>query len=271
MVKKTVWIWLAGLVLTGSGAAHAQLDARGLIIRVVDQLVYIDLGSRDGVQPGDLYDIVAADVLADPLSGDTLAVSPTRVGAIRVLQVFDKMSVAELLHVQKGEDPVLMKIAPIEDPDRLVEIEQFLHSSPFSSAGPSRMWALVPGIYQFRSGNRGKGGALLLAEAASLAAGLAYRINSNDWKEQYDKLPAGLPQSEYDYYFGEANDRRTWSNRFFWLAGALYAYNWIDVLWRSGGPDLEGQAQTQGWPAGLALGVQVVPRGGAVLQLVHRF
>jgi hypothetical protein len=268
MLKRAIWLCLAGLVLACSGTARAQMEAKGMIIRVVDRLVYIDLGRRNGVQAGDLFDVVSADVLLDRLSGDTLAVSPESVGAIRVRQVFDKMAIAELMHIQAGQDPMLMKIARIQDPERLIEIEQYMQNVSYGGMGDGRMKALVPGLYQYKMGQRRKGFSLMILEAASLAAGITFRLNSNDWKDQYDSLEANRPQRDYDYYFDGANDRRRWSNRFFWLSGALYAFNLIDVLWAQGQPAMSVQTQPR-VPFELGLGMN--RSGQTMLQVVHRF
>ena len=77
-----------------------------------------------------------------------------------------------------------------------------------------------------------KGWTLLGVEAISLITAFTYRASSKSWKEQYDNLPPGLPASDYDRYFETAQDHLNWSKRFFWVAGAAYAYNWFDVLMR---------------------------------------
>lgn len=287
MLKRAIWLCLAGLVLACSGTARAQMEkgptrrvvalggtagvqmeAKGMIIRVVDRLIYIDLGRRDGVQAGDLFDVVSADVLLDRLSGDTLAVSPESVGAIRVRQVFDKMAIAELMHIQAGQDPMLMKIARIQDPERLIEIEEYMQSVSYGGMGDGRMMALVPGLHQYKMGQRRKGLSLMVLETASLAAGIIFRLNSNDWKDQYDSLGAGRPQIDYDYYFDGANDRRRWSNRFFWMSGALYAFNLIDVLWSQGQPAMSVQTRPR---VPFELGMGMNRSGQTMLQVVHRF
>jgi hypothetical protein len=246
MLRGTVGWALIACALTGAIAAEAQMDERGFIIRVIDKdkMLYIDLGRRDGVQRGDIYDIVAADVLSNPLSGDTLAVSPVSVGALRVRQVFEKMSMAEMLHLEPGHDPMMMKIMPLQSAERLVEIEDYLRQPMYSEGRnqSSRLLSLVPGAQQFRLGQRLKGLTLLSVGTASLAAGVGYRFSSNDWKDQYDNLSAGLPAGDYSYYFEEANSRRSRSNQLFWLAGAVYAYHFIDLLWmRNSGMPMAGQ------------------------------
>ena len=93
------------LVLAMLGTAGAQLPAKGLVIKNTDGLIFIDMGRQDNVMKGDLFDIIDNDVVLHPLSGDTLSVTPRSVGALKVLQVYPKMSLAELLHIQGGKDP----------------------------------------------------------------------------------------------------------------------------------------------------------------------
>ena len=128
--------------------------------------------------------------------------------------------------------------------------------------------ALVPGLYHLQVGDKRKGWSLVALESASLLAAIGYRISSNDWKDQYDDLQAGLPQSEYDRYFNGAQDRRDWSNRFLWLAGAIYAYNWVDVLWLRNRATL-GAREPVSRPLELAAGLS--HDGTALLQVAHRF
>jgi len=90
--------------------------------------------------------------------------------------------------------------------------------------------ALVPGLYQLKAGKRRKGLLLMGMESASLIAGIGYHFSSNEWEDKYDNLGPNLPKEDYDFYFEGARDRRNWRNRFFWLAGVLYAYNWIDAI-----------------------------------------
>ena len=265
MLKRIFWFCLACLTLIGGPVAEAQMAAKGIIVKVIDRLIYIDLGQDDGVQEGDLFDIVSSDVLLNPLDGDTLGVSPKNVGAIRVRRVYPKMSIAELMHIQGGEDPMLMKIARIQDAERLMEIEQYMGRGRYSGGGSSRSLALIPGLYQFKTGGRRKGLALMGLETASLVAAIAYRSSSNDWYSEYGKLSPG---DDFDNYFNEASSRRTWSNRFFWLAGALYAYNLVDVILMGNGQMMAVRPEE---PSPITVGMGVGRSGRTMLQLVHHF
>ncbi len=249
-------------------AAEAQgtppASENGFIIRVMDRLLFIDMGRQDGVREGDIFDIVDAEVVTHPLSGDTLSVTPRSVGALRVRQVYPKMALAELMHIMAARDPMLMRIAPIQDPERLLEVERFLKQNPMDG-GPSRRSALLPGLYQFRMGSRWKGLGLLGTELAALGAGIAYRMSSDDWFNQYSELPPGLAPDRYDFYFDEASSRRSTSNRLFWLAGAVYAYNLIDVMW------MGNSGMSMKVDKGLSMGMSYSRDGAPLVQLMRRF
>ena len=229
--------------------------------------MFIDLGKRDGVMEGDLFDLMSAEVLTHPLTGDTLAITPKSVGAIRVRQVEEKLAIAELLHIQGGHDPMLMPVSRVQDPERLAEIETYLRRRMYGPGGAnSRNLALIPGLYQLKTGEKNKGWTLMGLEAVSLIAAISYRIDSNNWFDQYHELETG---QNFDYYFDGAQSRRRWSNRFFWLAGAVYVYNLADVFML--GKGMAMSASPPRAPRPLALGLGLNREGMALLQLVHRF
>ncbi|MFA6111562.1 MAG: FlgT C-terminal domain-containing protein [Candidatus Latescibacterota bacterium] len=263
MLKRTIWLLLAWVALTPVVRSAAQGESRGLIIGVTDHLVYVDLGQRDGIREGELFDIVSTEVLADPLSGDTLAVTPESVGAIRVRQVFEKVSLAELVQLDPGRDPMLMRVAPIQDPARLAEVETITVTGG-GLTGPSMVSALVPGLHQYRAGRRVKGLTLMGLEGASLAAAVAFRLSSKDWENQYHDF-TGAYGNPYLVRLGEGmQSRRRWSNRFFWLSAGLYAYNLIDVRWSQRRP-ADFEAPT------LDLGMSLDGQGQPLLRLVRTF
>ena len=138
-----------------------------------------------------------------------------------------------MLQLDCGEDPILKPIERVVDAERRAEIEKMMLRGVRMAVGVdvSRRLAVIPGLFQARIGETRKGWGLLAASGASLIGGFAYRSNSNDWYDQYQNLPAGLPESDYTFYFTKAQDRRSRSNNMFWLAGALYIYNWVDILW----------------------------------------
>ena len=259
--------------LSMAGVAHGQMVDGGTIVKMVSgDLVYIDKGANAKVMTGDIFDIVSDETVYHPLTDSVLAVTTTTIGAIKILQVFEKTALAKLVHIQLGKDPMLKQVVPISGPERLADVEsQMLREELGLKPGLSRRLAILPGLYQMKMGERGKGWVLMGLEAATLVAGLSYRSSSNDWKDQYDRLTN--PRDDFDRYLDGAKERRTWSNRFLTLAAVVYAYSWFDVLWQGGGIPINMKAdsrQASRLPA-LQLGVGADQSGSSLLQLVHRF
>ncbi len=263
MVVKTILIVLLAALFFTAESSAAQMPTKGIIIRVMDRLLFIDMGSQDGVQEGDIFDIVDAEVITHPLSGDTLSVTPRSIGALRVRQVYPKMALAELMHIQGAKNPMLMQIAPIQDPERLMEVERFLKQSPMGG-GVSQRSVLVPGLYQYRMGGKRKGLGFMGVELTALTLGMIYRSDSNSWFDAYNELPPGTAPSVFDDRFSKASDLRSWSNRFFLLAGAVYVYNLVDVMWMGGGMSMNTQKR-------ISLDVGIGGERAPLLQITHRF
>jgi hypothetical protein len=233
-VKRQLGCLAVALVVAFATAGRAGAEADGMVIRVMDHLLFIDSGQRQGVQQGDLFNILSTNIISHPITGDTLAVAPKNVGAIRVLQVYEKMSLSEVIHLNEGADPMLMQISRVKDPMRLQELESYTKRrvQMASSSGVSPWLGVVPGLYQIRLGAPVKGWIIIGVQAVTLGTAITYRLDSNDWLDQYKALPE--TSSQFDFYFNEASDRRRTSNRLFWLAGAVYAYNLIDSMWMGG-------------------------------------
>ncbi len=250
--------------------ADTDMAGEGLIVRIQSaDLVFIDLGTEHGITKGDLFEIISSEMLVHPLSDSILAVTPKSVGCLQVLQIYPHTALARLLQLDRGEDPMLKPIERVIDPERRAEIEKMMLRGVRAAAGVdvSRRVAVIPGLYQTRIGETRKGWGLLAASGVSLIGGFAYRSNSNDWYDQYQNLPAGLPESDYSFYFTKAQDKRSRSNNLFWLAGALYVYNWVDILWLG---DAAGVAYQAPPSTGLhvALGINTKQ---PLLRLTHRF
>ncbi len=246
-----------------------SMGGDGLIIRIQSaDLVFIDRGSDHGMTRGELFDIVSSEMLVHPRTDSILAVTPKTVGALRILQVYPRTSLARLVQLDRGEDPMLKPISLVRDAERIAEIEEQMLRGVRIAAGMdvSRRVAVIPGVYQIGIGEIRKGWALLAAQAVSLTSAFAYRSSSNDWYDQYQNLQAGLFESDYTFYFTKAQDRRTTSNRLFWLAGALYVYNWVDILWLGGASGMAYQPPpTSRLTVGVGDGLQ------PLLRLTHRF
>ena len=98
-------------------------------------------------------------------------------------------------------------------------------------ARPSLLSALIPGYYQIRHGQTLKGLGLLLVNGASISIGYAYRQSSNDYYAKYEGLGPGLSPADYDFYYNRASDRRSMSNRLYYLARITYLYSWADAIY----------------------------------------
>ncbi len=143
----------AALWLTPAMAQQATLDESmagdGLIVRIQSaDLVFIDRGSEHGISRDDLFDIVSSEMLVHPLSDSILAVTPKTVGALQVLQVYERTSLARLVQLDRGEDPMLKPIALARDADRIAEIEKLMIRGVRLAAGMdvSRRAAIIPGL-----------------------------------------------------------------------------------------------------------------------------
>ena len=270
LLKMLVLVSLWTLPAMAQKMTADSMRGDGLIVRIqAADLVFIDRGAEHNISRGDLFDIVSSEMLVHPLSDSILAVTPKSVGAIQILQIYDRTSLARLVQLDAGEDPMLKPVVRVTDAERMAQIEKQMMRGLRMASGMNvpRRVAVIPGLYQLRMEEKRKGWGLLIASGASLVGGLAYRSNSNDWNDQYQNLPAGLPKSDYTFYFTKAQDRRSLSNNLFWLAGALYVYNWVDILWL-------GESANMAYRPTAAMGLTVgLSDHGSkpLLRLTHRF
>ncbi|MCC7260940.1 MAG: hypothetical protein IT369_00325 [Candidatus Latescibacteria bacterium] len=260
MSRLLAWALALSCVLPPCLARAEAPRPEGVIIRVDGSLAYIDAGQQQGLMEGDLLDIMSTEVLTHPLTGDTLSVTPTAVGALRVRQVFPRFAIGELVHVEPGQDPMLMPVYRIMDPERMSQVMLYAQHFAYEVAGSGvpRRRALIPGLYQLKLGSPAKGWALLGLEAAALTAGVLSHVQSANYYDNYKGLGTGHTTQQFDYQFERAN---TWHNRSktaYWLAGAVVAYNWIDVLWLGKAPAVES-------------GLELSRQGTPLLQLAYRF
>jgi len=73
----------------------AMMKSEGKIIKVSGSQVFINLGSRNGVNVGDVYTVYRkGEALIDPDTGEELGASETKLGALKVTKVEDKYSIA---------------------------------------------------------------------------------------------------------------------------------------------------------------------------------
>jgi len=260
---------VAAVSLPAVAAGQDSGKPEGYVVEIVSgRLVFIDLGARNNVMKGDYYDIVSSEVLTHPLTGDTLAVTPKSVGALQVEQVYDKMSLARLLELTPGENVMSMPIAKVRHPERLQEIQQLMTRRVYRGRSTSLRQALIPGLYQLKSGQKIKGLSILGVELAALGLGAGFRSSSNDAFDKYLDLKEGDAEATFTFHFDQASDRRTASNRFFRLAVAAYVYSWVDALWLGGGAPSAVGAYRQ---HRVRLDLKTGRDGEPLLALTHRF
>ncbi len=71
---------------------------QGKIIAVKGNIVYVNLGARNGVQNGDVFTVKKkGEVLIDPDTGEELGAEMTTVGSIKVVEVKEKYSKCKLI------------------------------------------------------------------------------------------------------------------------------------------------------------------------------
>jgi hypothetical protein len=136
MVKIKFWLYVSCLLLAAS-PVYGQAIAQGTVVRVIDDgLVFIDLGSDASVIEGDFFNIVSNEIVYHPLNPDSVLVTtPMEVGVLQAIQVYPKMALAKLIHIQDGEDPMLKQVTRVSDPERLVEAEIFVQQQMRGSLG----------------------------------------------------------------------------------------------------------------------------------------
>ena len=67
----------------------------GKIIKVTDDLIYTNIGARNDVAAGEVFDVYrAGEELIDPDTGENLGSEKTKVGSIKIATIEDKFSKA---------------------------------------------------------------------------------------------------------------------------------------------------------------------------------
>jgi hypothetical protein len=69
----------------------------GSVVLVKDGQVYINRGSREGVNPGQTFRIGDVEVIRDPDTGEILDESMTEICQIRASQVKDKLTICDVV------------------------------------------------------------------------------------------------------------------------------------------------------------------------------
>jgi len=99
-------ILLLGLFLLTAIPADAKDKAPGyMLYRLSDEgrLVYIDMGSNDDVRPSRMLQLLRHESIIHPVTMEDLG-GETPLGAIRVVEVFPRLSTAEVVDLVRGMD-----------------------------------------------------------------------------------------------------------------------------------------------------------------------
>ena len=78
-------------------AVSLKVGLEGKIIRIDQDMVYIDVGESDGVKMGQEFDVIRSGEVITDLEGHVIGTSEENVGMICVTKVQDRFSVAEIV------------------------------------------------------------------------------------------------------------------------------------------------------------------------------
>ena len=92
---------LIACVMVNSAPAMGQPAESGYVLQAAGRLLFIDKGEQDNVRPGDLLQVVRQEVIRHPETGENLA-GEVVLGAVRVVEVFPRLSTAEVVHLVRG-------------------------------------------------------------------------------------------------------------------------------------------------------------------------
>ena len=92
---------LYGLIVLCFTLAPALAQDGGYVLQVAGRLVFVDQGEQDNIRPGDLLQVIRQEVIKHPETGENLA-GEVALGAVRVVEVFPRISTAEVVDLVKG-------------------------------------------------------------------------------------------------------------------------------------------------------------------------
>lgn len=92
---------LYGLIFLCVTLAPALAQDGGYVLQVAGRLVFVDQGEQDNIRPGDLLQVIRQEVIKHPETGENLA-GEVALGAVRIVEVFPRLSTAEVVDMVKG-------------------------------------------------------------------------------------------------------------------------------------------------------------------------
>jgi hypothetical protein len=96
-----------GLIYLCFTLAPALAQDEGYVLQVAGRLVFVDQGEQDNMRPGDFLQVVRQEVINHPETGENLA-GEVALGAVRIIEVFPRLSTAEVVDLIKGMDLALL-------------------------------------------------------------------------------------------------------------------------------------------------------------------
>ncbi len=96
------------IILAGFSFSEVAAQERtGYAMRVEGRLVFIDLGAQDEVIPNDLFRVIRQETIIHPVTGENLG-GEVPLGLIRIVEIFQRYSTAEILSMEPGADIRMM-------------------------------------------------------------------------------------------------------------------------------------------------------------------
>ena len=111
---------LAFLIPTSSSAQLMVPQEPGYVIQVEGRLVFIDRGMEDDIEPEDLLQVVRQETIIHPVTGENLG-GQVPLGAVRIVEVFPKLSTAEIVELVVGMD---MNILDQEAKQGMIRVQE---------------------------------------------------------------------------------------------------------------------------------------------------
>ena len=127
--------------------ALGQEMTQGYVLQAVGRLIFIDKGEQDDVRPGDLLQVVRQETIIHPVTGENLG-AMVALGAVRVVEVFPKLSTAEVVDLLRGvtiesldmeAKQGLIRTQPLPPEQEMMMQEKMVAEATGMMAPPGRM------------------------------------------------------------------------------------------------------------------------------------
>ena len=85
------------------GVAVFAQTQQGYVLQVQGRLVFLDLGEQDNVHPDDFLQVLRHEAIIHPVTGEDLG-GDVPLGTVRIVQVFPRLSTAEVIDLDRKAD-----------------------------------------------------------------------------------------------------------------------------------------------------------------------